>query len=249
MSKKTKPPRYKNEKFLKALGQHCQQLRQKKGYTIDRVYREGDQLSTSAIHRLENGAADTQISVFYRYAQVLGLDLMDLFRFSLPPESSAQIRPYDEASPQRPKDCVPYYDIKVAAGSFTQKGFNRQEPAGWVKVSSHRQLGDCFATHVSGRSMEPSIPHGSLCLFRLYQGGTRQNKTFLIRARGLLDPETNESFVVKKYRRITAVDDSQSRSKAIVHLISENPAYPPIVLMASAENQIDVIAELIEVLD
>lgn len=249
MSKKVRPPRYKNEPFLRALGKHCQQLRLKKGYTIDRIYREGDQLSTSAIHRLENGAADTQISVFYRYAQVLGLDLQDLFRFNVPVENSGRIIPYDENAPERPKSCVPFYDIQVAAGNFSGEKLSRVEPSGWVKIENLRNASEYFVTHVSGRSMEPSIPHGSLCLFRLYQGGTRQNRIFLIKARGVLDPETQESFVVKKYRRITDAEEGQSRAKVIVHLLSENSAYPPIVLMASNENQIDILAELVEVLD
>lgn len=249
MSKKEKPPRYKNEKFLKALGRHCQQLRIKKGYTIDRLYREGDQLSTSAIHRLENGAADTQISVFYRYAQVLGLELQDLFKFEVPTEKSKKILPFDEDNPERPKSCVPYYDIHVAAGAFDQQKLNQQDPSGWVKIENLRNQTEYFATHVKGRSMEPAIPSGSLCLFRFYQGGTRQNKIFLVKSRGVLDPETNESFVVKKYKRLSAVEDDENRSKVVVHLLSENTTYPPIVLMASDETQIEVMAEFIEVLD
>lgn len=249
MNKKEKPSRYKNEKFLKAVGQHCQALRQKKGYTIDRLYREGDQLSTSAIHRLENGAADTQISVFYRYAQVLGLELQDLFNFEIPAEKSKKIIPFNEDQPDRPKSSVPYYDIHVAAGAFDQQRLNQQNPSGWVKVENLRNQSEYFATHVKGRSMEPAIPSGSLCLFRFYQGGTRQNKTFLIKSRGVLDPETNESFVVKKYKRLNSVDENENRAKVIVHLLSENTTYPPIVLMASDENQIEVMAEFIEVLE
>src|SRR5690606_8892904 len=100
-----------------------------------------------------------------------------------------------------------------------------------------------------GRSMEPTIPSGSLCLFRLYQGGTRQNKIFLVKSRGILDPETNEAFVVKKYKRLNAVDDNEHRAKVVVHLLSDNTNYPPIVLMASDESQIEIMAEFIEVLE
>ncbi|MEK6628730.1 MAG: S24 family peptidase [Bdellovibrionota bacterium] len=249
VGKKTKIKRYKNEKLLIALGEHCKELRLKNDYTIDRMYREGDQLSTSVIHRLENGAADTQISVFYRYAQVLGLPLKELFNFNIEVETSGLIIPFSEEVFERPKLCVPYYNIKVAAGLFGKESLQTEQPKGWVKVEKHRGLADYFATHVIGNSMAPGIPSGSLCLFRLYQGGSRQNKIVLIRARGPLDPDTQESFVVKKYKRLTAVEDTESREQVVVHLISENKAYLPIVLMASNENQIEIIAEFIEVIE
>lgn len=249
MGKKNKTNRYKNEKFLVALGAHCRKLRIKNNYTIDRMYREGDQLSTSAIHRLENGAADTQISIFYRYAKVLGLPLKDLFNFNLEEEVSEKILPFLEDFPEKPKSCVPYYNIKVAAGLFGKESSNQQQPSGWVKIEKHRGLSEYFATHVIGNSMEPNIPGGSLCLFRRYQGGSRQNKIFLISARGQLDPDTQESFVVKKYKRITSVQDTESREQVVIHLLSENKAYSPIILMASSEDQIEIIAEFVEVIE
>ena len=250
MAKKSKVPRYKNTKFLKALGARCKELRVKSGYSLDRIYREGDQLSTSSIHRLENGDADTQISVFYRYAQVIGVSLQELFNFNLEEKISDKILPYDSENKERPKLSVPYYDIKVAAGLFSKDtDISEKEPVGWVKIENHRNLNDFFATHVVGNSMEPGIPSGSLCLFKMYRGGSRQNKVFLVRARGLSDPETNSSYVVKKYKRVTQHDDHEHRAQAVVHLISENKAYSPIILMASSENEIDVIAEFIEVLD
>lgn len=250
VSKKLKTARYKNEKLLKAIGEHCRSWRIRKGYTIDRVYREGEQLSTSVIHRLENGAADTQISVFYRYAQVLGLTLKELFDLDIEMRISPQISAYVK-NEERPKSSVPYYKIKVAAGQFGSEntGPHNLEPEGWVKVDHHRQLGEYFATHVFGHSMEPTIPNGALCLFRLYKGGSRQNKIFLVRAYGLLDPETEESFVVKKYKRLTPVQDHQDRGQAVVHLVSENKNYPAIVLMASAEKEVEVIAEFVEVIE
>lgn len=249
MGKKTKINRYKNTKFLAALGARCKKLRIKSGYTIDRMYREGDQLSTSVIHRLENGAADTQISVFYRYAKVLGLHLKDLFNFSVEEDISERIIPFSEEAAEKPKSTVPYYNIDVAAGAFGSETLHQQQPKGWVKIENHRSLAGYFATHVVGNSMEPTIPGGSLCLFRLYQGGTRQNKIFLISSKGPLDPDTEESFVVKKYKRITHVDDTENREQVVVHLISENKAYSPIILMATNEEQIEVIAEFIEVIE
>jgi transcriptional regulator with XRE-family HTH domain len=79
---KAKPnKRYKNPAFLKKLGENCKRLRVAKGYSIDRMYREGTSLSPGAIQRLENGTADVHISLLYRYADVLGVDPYLLLKF------------------------------------------------------------------------------------------------------------------------------------------------------------------------
>ncbi len=79
--KKTVGKRYKNAAYLKALGEHCRELRIKLGYSIDRMAREGDQLSRGSIHRLEAGLGDPQATVLLRYAQVLGVKPKRLLDF------------------------------------------------------------------------------------------------------------------------------------------------------------------------
>lgn len=74
--------RYKNLAFRKALGDHCRKIRLKNGYSIDRMWREGDQLSPSAIQRLENGTHDVHVSVLYRYAEVLEVPVKELLDFT-----------------------------------------------------------------------------------------------------------------------------------------------------------------------
>jgi transcriptional regulator with XRE-family HTH domain len=80
-AKKSPSSRYKNTPFLRALGSHCKRIRVQKGYSIDRMWREGDKLSPGAIQRLENGTHDVHVSVFYRYAEVLEVSLKYLFDF------------------------------------------------------------------------------------------------------------------------------------------------------------------------
>ena len=87
---KTKPAvskRYRNISFQKALGEHCREIRIKKGYSIDRMYREGDQLSPGAIQRLERGEGDCHISLLYRYARVLNIPPYELLKFQIPKKS------------------------------------------------------------------------------------------------------------------------------------------------------------------
>ncbi len=80
--------RYHNTEFLEALGEHCRRARISKGYSIDRLAKEGILLSPATIHRLEQGQSDVQITVLLRIASVLEIKLSDLtkFPFELPNE-------------------------------------------------------------------------------------------------------------------------------------------------------------------
>ena len=79
----TKKPskRYLNPAFLKKLGEHCREIRRKKGYSIDRMWREGEKLSPAAVQRLESGKSDVHVSLLYRYASVLGVEPFELLKF------------------------------------------------------------------------------------------------------------------------------------------------------------------------
>ena len=247
----TKRRRYKNESFLKALGEHCRRLRIQRGYSIDRLSKESDQLSPASADRLEKGTSDSQVLVLVRYAEVLGLSLLDLFSFLNDTNDltkDARIIPYDEGT--RPlAGYVPVYPLKVAAGQFSEEqDLSSALPLGWVDAGIKSGAQDYFASFIRGESMQPRIEDGSLCLFRRYTGGSRQGRIFLIQARGLKNNETGEAFVIKKYQRQTALRSSSDESPAVVHLISENPRFPAIVLVGLSDEEIQTLAEFIRVL-
>lgn len=250
---KVKRSRYKNNLFLKTLGQYCRQLRKQKGYSIDRLAKEGEQLSAGTIDRLEKGLSDSQILVLTRYAEALGCSLLDLFAFlKANPElnlyKDSRIVPYEEEGKPSPK-YVPVYPLKVAAGKFIESKFDEDiKPIGWVDANLRSENSDYFAAFVRGESMLPKISDGDLCLFRRYSGGSRQGHTFLIQARGLKDSETGESFVVKKYVRMTPSRQSESDDLSVIHLVSENSKFPPIILMGASDDEVQVIAEFVRVL-
>src|SRR5262249_49154430 len=68
---------------------------------------------------------------------------------------------------------LPRYSLAVAAGPFLE---NRGVTAeGWEEVPAGLKLTDqMFVARISGRSMEPRIPDGSLCVFRRGVAGSRQ---------------------------------------------------------------------------
>jgi hypothetical protein len=243
--------RYKNNSFLKALGAHAKKLRLKRGYSIDRLSKEADQLSPASIDRLEKGTSDSQILVLLRYAEALNISLIELFSFVNENELSrdSRILPFEEGF-KPPAGYVPVFPLKVAAGKFgSYEDTEAIQPVGWFDAGIRSHSQDYFATFVTGESMSPRIKNGSLCLFRHYQGGSRQGKIFLIQARGLKDVETGESFVIKKYMRVTPPrQNSHEETPSVIHLVSENPQFPPIVLVGLSDEEITTIAEFVRVL-
>ncbi|MEP6714375.1 MAG: hypothetical protein ABJC09_02300, partial [Terriglobia bacterium] len=59
---------------------------------------------------------------------------------------------------------LPLYGLRAAATKFGESMDSEQE--GWLRVADLRLTPDMFVARVVGRSMEPLIPDGSLCVFR-----------------------------------------------------------------------------------
>ena len=97
------------------------------------------------------------------------------------------------------------------------------------------------------QSMEPRIPDGSWCLFRAPVEGTRQGKTVLVQLRDAIDPETGQRYTVKRYQSEKTVEGDSWRHAEIT-LMPVNPDFEPIMLTDTNEDDLQVIAELLEVL-
>ncbi len=157
----------------------------------------------------------------------------------------------------RYRSCVPLLeDLEAAAGTFSGSHDALGEVADpetrWIEVDSGRQLTpDMFAARVVGRSMEPRIPDGSVCLFRRGGAGSRTGRIVLVRLPDAVDPETGERFTVKRYR-------SEKRSTADgpwrhvqVTLEPLNPEFAPIELVAEDDQgsgAVNILAEFVDVL-
>lgn len=90
---------------------------------------------------------------------------------------------------------VPLYSAEIAAGPFQENA--AVEELEWIEAPPGERLGEgMFAAAIHGRSMEPAIPDGAVCLFRPV-AGSRHAKLVLVRdvTRG-----DNEAFTVKRYR-------------------------------------------------
>ncbi|HED64647.1 MAG TPA: hypothetical protein ENJ09_03725 [Planctomycetes bacterium] len=77
--------------------------------------------------------------------------------------------------------------------------------------------------------------------------GSRQGRILLIRLRDAVDPETEERFTVKRYTS-EKTDNEDGWRHVRITLEPSNPAFEPIVMTGDEEGDVDVIAELLEVL-
>lgn len=144
---------------------------------------------------------------------------------------------------------VPFVPLKAAAGAFGDPQHIQDEGCDMVAVRSrHRLRPGMFVAQVVGKSMEPAIPDGALCLFRSPVEGTRQGKTVLVQLRDATDPENGQRYTVKRYESKKAASGDSWRHERIT-LRPLNPNFEPIVLTSASEGELQVIAEFLEVVD
>ena len=163
---------------------------------------------------------------------------------ALPP----QLRIVEPTPKERYVTCVPLVPLKAAAGAFGNPQYIEDDGFEWVAVQArHRLRPGMFVAQVVGKSMEPAIPDGAYCLFHGPVAGTRQGKTVLVQLRDAQDPETGQRYTVKRYESVKS-EQGDSWRHATVTLKPVNPNFEAIVLTGADEQQLQVVAELVEVL-
>ena len=144
--------------------------------------------------------------------------------------------------------CVPLVPLRAAAGAFSDPQHIEDHDFEWVAVESrHRLRKGMFVAQVVGKSMDPAIADGAWCLFRSPVEGTRQSKTVLVQLRDATDPDTGQRYTVKRYKSEKAKKGDSWRHEKIT-LEPVNPDFEPIVLTGADEDELQVVAELVEVL-
>jgi phage repressor protein C with HTH and peptisase S24 domain len=160
----------------------------------------------------------------------------------------ARLRIVEPKLKERYVTCVPLVPLKAAAGAFGDPQHVEDDGFEWVSVDSrHRLRRGMFVAQVVGKSMEPAIPDGSYCMFAAPVAGTRQGKTVLVQLRDAADPETGQRYTVKRYESEKA-REGESWRHASITLKPLNPDFEPVVLTGADEEQLQVVAELVEVL-
>jgi phage repressor protein C with HTH and peptisase S24 domain len=139
---------------------------------------------------------------------------------------------------------LPRYSLAVAAGQFKE---NQEVTAeGWEEVSSGLKLTpQMFVARIAGRSMEPKIPDGSLCVFRLGVTGSRQGRLVLVEALGRGE---NDRYTVKRYRSEKKQAGDGTWSHGRITLEPLNPEFTAWDL-DPGDDSVRILAEFVAVVD
>lgn len=225
---------------MKKLGQHIKKHRQRLGLRQSDVAHAND-MDIREYQRIEAGERNLTLKTLFRVAQSLDCRL-ELHLSSVSQNSNSILFLNSPNS-----KTIPYFEgLQVAAGAFSSSPHEATET--WIEYSKYGGKEGYFAVKITGDSMEPKVPHDSICVFKVYTGGSRQNKIMLFERLADWQEEGLGEYVIKKYSRKTKVQETQHRKNVLVELISLNKKYPPIKCTSQTETQLRALAEFIEVL-
>lgn len=141
---------------------------------------------------------------------------------------------------------LPRYSLAVAAGKFLDNEEVTGE--GWDEVPADLKLTPgMFTARIVGRSMEPVIPDGSVCVFRAGVTGSRQGRLVLVESLGR---GTNDRYTVKRYRsEKTSREGGDAWAHTRIRLEPLNPDFEAWDLDPREEQNLRIIAEFVRVLD
>ncbi len=102
--------------------------------------------------------------------------------------------PFDQVIPY--VNSIPF--VKAAAGSMIN--FNYQHELDWIEPPSNLyKANKYFVCQVIGESMNKEIPNGSFCLFKNYEGGSRDGKIVFAQSSNIQDGEFGLGYTIKEY--------------------------------------------------
>jgi len=148
------------------------------------------------------------------------------------------------------RNSVPIFDLDMAAGAFGQE----QLPVDghWVELPDHiRPKEGMFVARVVGESMNRRIPNGAWCLFMANPGGTRNGKIVVVSHRSICDPDSGESYTIKRYfsEKSFSLDGQPESIRIVLRPESHDPSYQPILLAESDCSDFRVVGEFLGVLE
>lgn len=142
-------------------------------------------------------------------------------------------------------DYLPLYSLKAACGAFGE--WQTVDENGWIKADGLGKLNrSMFVVQAVGRSMEPRIMDGDLCVFRANVIGSRNNKIVLVQHNDHYDSENEGSYSIKKYtsEKVYDKETGEWMHEQII-LKPVNNTYEPIKI--ENEEGFMVIGEFIDV--
>ncbi|MGV3594127.1 MAG: DNA/RNA helicase domain-containing protein [Sediminibacterium sp.] len=125
---------------------------------------------------------------------------------------------------------IPLIDITAAAGKFSDLQIHSELT--WVEppfnISAKKGY---FICKVLGESMNQKIPNGSYCLFKQYEGGSRDGKIVLVESTDIHDSDFGSGYTVKEYHSVKNISsDGWNHAVIILKSLSDNQEYSDIEL-------------------
>jgi DUF2075 family protein len=138
---------------------------------------------------------------------------------------------------------VPVYDLKAAAGNFSDLQIVNVEDFEWIALPSrYKASKELFACKVVGESMNKVIPNGSICLFRKYTGGSRNGKIVLVEYTSLQEKEFGAGYAVKEYHSKKNLENEQwSHESITLKPLSSDFRYEEIEIREDESNKLTVL--------
>jgi phage repressor protein C with HTH and peptisase S24 domain len=161
---------------------------------------------------------------------VRGLGLDELYEEYV----DARVKPYETH--------LPVYSLRAAATKFGEDSSIDVEE--WKRVPGLRLSEGMFIAHVVGRSMEPLIPDGSLCVFRGPVVGSRQGKKLLIEQFGAASDSAR--YTIKRYTSTKIHNEDGTWTHDDIRLEPLNREFEAFSLHP---DEFRVIAEFVKVLE
>lgn len=147
------------------------------------------------------------------------------------------------------ENSIPYYDLKIAAGSFSD-----DQIAGLTKYVELpvdiNFSSDYFACKVFGESMNKVIPNGSICLFKKYYGGSRNGEIVLVESSDIQDSDFGSGYTIKEYESLKSIDNTGGWKHSSIRLkpLSDDKSFENINLVEDESVSLNVLGKFIRVL-
>ncbi len=164
-------------------------------------------------------------------------------------KKTGQIIPIQESSDfqEELRNPIPFYEFYAAAGSFSE--MQSEKDFKLIEGPENSSGKEYFACKIIGESMNRVIPNGSICLFKIYTGGSRNGKIVLVENRNIQDPDFNSAFTIKTYSSEKSFsEDTWAHTSIVLRPNSYDSSYQNISITEENSAGMRVVGEFIRIL-
>ncbi|HMO03100.1 MAG TPA: DUF2075 domain-containing protein [Kiritimatiellia bacterium] len=149
---------------------------------------------------------------------------------------AADVRPYENA--------VPVYDLRIAAGIFSEE--QQARDCDWVELPDpFTAKPGYFVARVVGHSMNRRIASGSWCLFRTPSAGSRNGKIVLVQHRNIQDQDLGQFAIKTYYSEKSFVGDEWRHERIILKPDTTASGYHDIILEKDEAVDLRILGEFV----